>query len=383
MSKIQHLLSKSSLRTLHRVVGLALCLFVILQAASGAALANREALLPVIHPWMEVDARRTPIGLDALVAAARAARPDRTLERLWYEEQPGLAVVARFYDRDGHDLWLAFLDPFSGKILSAGPVWKYPVYLAEAWHMSMLSGKSAVWNLAAASAGLALALSLLLMIASGWSVWWPGVGRLASALRIRWRSPAQTRDLHVSTAVMLSPFLLATASTAALILADPVFQGFADLASGAKLQASSVAGRFTAAAPADETMRLDWADGLAAAQRRFPQADLMQIRPMPGDRSFVAMFYAHGGTNPRGSDIALVDRISGRVTALKDSRSETRRQALRSWSSAIHSGAVLQAFRTPVMTALCVGVIALAITGPYYWWSKRRRRRTGRPHPTA
>ena len=214
---------KSTLRTWHRWLGLTACVFFLLQAATGLVMAHGAWLTSVLTPEMRVDASRPVLRLDELVQILEAAEPHRRLERLVYSEEPGLALTARFYNSDGSDLRIVFIDPTTGKLISGGPLWRYPFEFAVAWHMTLATGKSATGNFVALVVHFVGGLMLAAMAVTGPIVWWPRSDAVLRSLKIRWRAPmtVQLRDWHILSGVLLALFLFVSGITAASIARQP------------------------------------------------------------------------------------------------------------------------------------------------------------------
>ena len=369
------------LRRVHQWCGLILCLFYLLQALSGLMLVYRNRLLPIIQPYTRAAPNRPALPLDELVGRLKALFPDRSLERIVYPEVPGSALTARYYNASGRDLDIAYIDPSTGNVISCGSVWKYPLEVAEEWHLSLMSEKSPLGNLLAEIAHMVAGLVLIFLAASGPTLWWPGLRRLRRSFTIHWRPRTQTiRDLHVIPGIVLAVFFATTGTTAALILYGPVVGTLSAVAKSGSLNASSVVPRSKLPVLTRPEEPLSYQAALDRLRERFPDDMLNQLRPR--GRTLEAVFYANPRVNPRAFDIAIADRLSGRVLVIADNRSLSPREVFEAWLLPVHGGFVAGPARPFIMAMVGLGLIGMAITGPLYWYRRTRLRKKRLP-PSA
>src|SRR5689334_2145056 len=129
---------KAQLLRLHRWVGLAVGVMVILQGLSGTAIAFRHELNRLIHPGSLVvapPARLAPLA--AIAAAGKAAFPDRKLARIDTPVTRDDAYLVRLDAPDGAIAMVA-VDPGTGRVLRQGPLIAWPVEWLYQLHNNLL-----------------------------------------------------------------------------------------------------------------------------------------------------------------------------------------------------------------------------------------------------
>ena len=192
---------------LHRWCGLGAGLLFMLVALTGAAMAYRLQLEPVVDPaLLTAPACAAPLPLDTLIAGARAASPGAgALSFIRLYADPGATVRIRFSDGQ----WV-YVDPCSGR--AAGRQVLYGgLFGTLGWlHIFGFTGNSDV------VAGGVATLFALAMLGIGIVLWWPAtIGMLRAALRLTPRLGARafSLNLHKTVALYAAPVLLASAVT--------------------------------------------------------------------------------------------------------------------------------------------------------------------------
>lgn len=226
----------------------------------------------------------------------------------------------------------------------------------------------------------------IILVATGFWLWWPRGQAPALALRGSARGRLFWRDLHASTGAILGLVLLFLAATG---LPWSVFWG-------KQLQtvvAANGLGRPRAPAPAPDAHRghdaaLPWSMqaapgpvahgvgdvGLArvlaiAADRGLP-APLQLSRPATPGSPYVVSAAA---TRSEDAHVLYVEPASGR--ALLDAKAATFGPGARAieWGIAVHQGQQYGEVNRLLMLAGCLGAVVLAVTAPILWWKRGRR----------
>ncbi|WP_377705131.1 PepSY domain-containing protein [Pseudoduganella sp. UC29_71] len=197
----------NGLRALHRWTGLAAGWLFAIVALTGALMAFRVQLEPLVSSALAtVPACTAPLPLDALVAAARTASPDSgplTALRLYGNSRTSARV------RFGDERWI-YVDPCSARVLGSEAVYGGPFGTVARLH---IFGYLPFGELLAGSLALLMALA---MAAAGLRLWWPASLRM---LRSSWRikrglqGRARSLNLHKTVAIYAAPVLLACALT--------------------------------------------------------------------------------------------------------------------------------------------------------------------------
>jgi uncharacterized iron-regulated membrane protein len=363
---------RSALRMAHRWSGLALAPMLLLQAVTGLLWSNQEALTPIFHPEARVVARSERAPLDNLLSAIASRYPDGKLDRIAFPTDDRLALTARVVTETG-GLDIVLVDPSTARILSSGPVWTYPEQMAERMHGSLLLGRPGHWIL------LCEGMLVVLMVAAGLGLWWPGRERLAGAFVLHISAPRRRllRDLHLVPGALAASFLIVTGLSGALLAVEPLT---AALVSWLAPVAAEVE-PFLPAAPAGP-MAVTAERAIAALQARFPTGRLAKARVTgPGDRMLVAVFVDARSHNPSTYDMAGLDRRTGAMTVFVDAARRPAGDAALAWLAPIHAGEVYGPLRSAVATTIGTALILMVLTGVANWIAHPRRQARRKPRP--
>jgi uncharacterized iron-regulated membrane protein len=358
--------TKKVLTLAHRWVGLALAALVLLQAGTGLLLINKDALEPLIHPEVRVNAGGAA-PLDKVVAAIHAAHPDLRLDRIYTPERADRALAARVLD-DKRAMTILLVDPGSAKVLSSGPLSSYPLQLAERLHVSLLQGASGQIVL------LVEGVLLLFMAISGLIVWWPKLKLLGQALRIHTGAGSRRllRDLHLVPGALAAVFIAVSAFTGAGMIAEPILK--AAVGAFAPVSPDLALPKMAPLAPSQQLTTAQSA--LDQLNARFPDGRLRQIRFFgPDERLVGVVMESRTALNPRAHHLAAVDRADGQLTVWEDGDRQLRGDAILAWLLPIHTGEVLGWARNGLMSLVALTLILLTVSGVWMWAAKPRRNR--------
>ncbi len=348
---------------LHKWSGLTLAILLFLQGLTGLILSYRDSLQALGHP-AAYGASKVTVSFDQIAQNLSTTFRDHKIDRVVYPHNETGILVARAYNRDGL-LEIAHLHPTTGETLSVGPVWQYPVQLADRLHVSLTLGQTGHLVL------LIEAVCLLMMVVTGLIVWWPGLRKLHKGFRIKWTAPAPRllRELHIVPGVIIAPFLAISALTGALMIAEPVVKStvavFAPVDPDLSIDLS----------PTDQsTPTITWQAALDLLRQRFPDGMVRQARFFgPEQRLFGVIMVAQDASNPRAHHMAGVDRLTGELIVFADANQAPAGQAFIDWLLPLHSGEAYGILRPIIMTVLGVGLMGLAVTGVVTWFNKRPR----------
>jgi ferredoxin-NADP reductase len=199
--------ARTFLLPVHRWIGLCAAIPFLLVALTGASMAFRPQLDPLLNPQLlTVPQCAAPLALDALTAAAQAANPSAgPLRAIRIYGGSGVPVRVRFDD----GRWV-YLDPCSGSVTGIEALYG-GLFGTAAWlHIYGFMG-----NHEAVAGGMAL-LFALGTLTCGLVLWWPATRQaLRSALRLRGglSGRAYSINLHKVLALYAAPVLLVSAVT--------------------------------------------------------------------------------------------------------------------------------------------------------------------------
>lgn len=337
---------------IHRWCGLAVALVFLVQAVTGCVLLYRDSLTQIFDPsGMVRHTRAGMVPVAQVVAALQMHDPGFAVTRINTPVFPDSTYFATLESVSG-GVRYASIDPGSAEVLREGSVWRFPVQAALMIHYQVMAGDRGL--LFVALEGIAL----LAMAATGLIYWWPKRGRWKGALAVRWSlSPRLVlRQLHRTTAVVLSAVLLLSASTG-IVLSLALFGD---------------AGPTASRLPDTGLDRID--AGIARARLAFPGQAIRDIR-LPGSDRMVVHFYAPG-INPEANDVARVDLSNAHVVA---KALAARNNDLETTFMPIHTGEYLGAVGAALLLLGGLGLGALAISGPIMWLQRPRPARARRP----
>jgi ferredoxin-NADP reductase len=329
--------ARTPLSLVHRWTGLCAGLLFILVALTGAGLAWRAQLEPVVSPGLLAGpACAAPLPLDALVERARAANPGAgPLKAIRLYGQDGAAVRVRFSDAQ----WV-YVSP-CGAVSGIQGLYGGPFGTLAWLHIFGSSG-----------AGDLFAGSLATLFA----------GMMLGAGALLWKRPsrAAVRTLpigrHKAIALFAAPVLLVSAMT-----------GIPQAFKWGALPPAALA------APGGAPMPL--AQLLARVEALLPGAQKIQVK-LPPDPTHAVVFevVAHDAPHANAASYLHLDPASGAV--LLHVPHEQNRLAHKAYllAAAIHYG---WAGGWPVqllLTAAALCVPVLAWTGVTSWLRRRRQR---------
>jgi len=340
---------KSSLLSLHRWVALVFAPLILLQAITGGMLVFRDPLARLLNPAaMTAHSHGVPADVGQLAAAAQDST-GRHIDRLFLPREEGGVALARMQGKSVP--YVATLDPFTGKLLSRGSIWRFPTEAALDFHYQLL--RPPFGALVVILTGLAL----LTVATAGGLHWWPGRNKVAQALKIRkgLKGNMRLRAWH-RTVGALALLLIAFSSFTGLTIAATTLP---PLSSQAVVERPLLSAATANAAVA--TARRVF-PGSALRDVRFRSSGGFQVNFLAPERNTQAVHSVEIG--PNGRDVIRVVPAS---------------QNREPWVILLplHTGTFLGAVGTLVLAMEALALIFLAVSGPLSWWRKSRKKARG------
>lgn len=349
------------LRPLHRWTGLTIGTIILFMAITGAAMAFRPQLDPIVAPdLLTVAACEGHASLEVLTANAVAARPGATLDYIRllapvisYGRVP--SAMVRFTDQH-----FVYLNPCTGDAL--GQRYRYGGLfgaLEQLHRFRFMEDGSLV-------TGTSVLAFVLLLVGAGLVLWWPATRR---AWRGAWRlnpalsGRARRMNRHQVVALFASPVLLASALSGLPQALDWYRQGLYTVTGSsqpAKLPKSE--------APAPGSARLPMESLWQAAQAIVPNPDDMLMHYPRKPRAPVDMYLiAHDAPHPNARSYLNFDAYSGAVLSYLPYESNSAGHKLYFWLLSLHTGHVggILVQLLLMLGALCVPVLAWTGLGSY------------------
>ena len=339
----------------HRWIALAFAPLLLLQATTGAVLALKDIVAPIVPsaPVFQPLAQRhdgSPASISTLKAKLERYFPRYSVTRLFLPSTSQSAAFAQLDNPDGEHRY-AVVDPNDGRIMKSGSIWRFPFEAALQLHFQLM--KPSVGIAIVIANGAALAIVAL----SGLVFWWPGRKNMVKALTIRRSANANLmlRQYHRSTGAVIAVIVLFSAVTGVLL----------DIPNLPPVRAAPPSRQ----AMHPTALAIDRAVALASAQ--FPASALRDIR-FGTDGTLAINFFAPE-RNPRAVHVVLVDAASHQLLKAVPAQANTA-----SWMTILplHTG---ESFGLPGQLLLLIGVFALiflTISGPLTWWRSRASKRS-------
>lgn len=151
----------------HRWAGLTLGLIALVSAATGAGMAFRKQLEPLVYPREAPAGCATPVGLDSILAAARMVHPKGQIDYLRVQRSVRDPVAVRFLNKD-----TLYLDHCTGQLLSSQN--RYGGFFGTLEWIHRGQWSHALGNVVMGSGALTL---LVMLVGIGLYLWWPRKGR--------------------------------------------------------------------------------------------------------------------------------------------------------------------------------------------------------------
>ncbi len=380
---------KILLRTIHLWLGLALCIWAIAVAATGATLAFRARVEALLAPeaYFFRGAPRAP-DFDRIVREIAEHYPDRRIVQLHrngldpteamrvnLSRRVTLQQPLDMQDPSFNPLFDAelevFVDPATGAVLGEKPFRDFMrvVYELHTTLLSPVQGKSYLGLLGAA---------LLFIALSGLIYWWPRANRFRQALRISTDKGQRRllRDLHVFGGVMIGLFLVLSTLTGVLMCYESSVQA-ALRSVGAAVSTAPPPDTVAASAGfTDTTPVIPVGQAVAAALNAYPDNDVVVLFPPSGGRARygLQLFPRHASRVWRTVEVQI-DARSGRVLSAFDPQRQPWGNNSVLWLIFLHNGQMFGSIGQATVLVMGLVMLVLSITGPWVWLLGRRRSR--------
>ncbi|HET8531194.1 MAG TPA: PepSY-associated TM helix domain-containing protein [Methylomirabilota bacterium] len=371
---------------LHLVVGVTAGAVIGFMSVTGVLLAFE----PQVTEWLERDRRivvpppgasRLPV--DALVALAREARPDRRPSVVTLRADATAALVVSF-GRDGGAL---FIDPYRGTVLGGFSRAHDLLHEVVEWHRWLGSHDIGRPITGAANLGF------LGLIVLGVFLWWPrrwtrAAVRQVTVLDPRLRGRARDYNWHNVIGVWCAPVLLVLTLTGAVMS----YRWANDLlyrltgseppppAAGPERPAPAAGGASRAAAgrerddrPAERRAAVGLDALWARAERQVPGWALISLRvPARPDGPVTFIIQEPVGWHPFPRSQLTLDPIAAEVVRWEPFAGQSLGRHLRSWARPLHTGEAAGLAGQSVALAASGGAAVLAWTGLARAWRRFR-----------
>lgn len=344
---------------LHRYLGLACAVFLLLVGLSGSALVFKKEIETATGLRPALAATQAPYQAFADTVLARYPNASFSLRF----GAAGEAVQARVrLDDESRRLWL---DGGSARIVSDTTQHGGLFNWLFALHDTLLLGENG--NTAVGVLGLLL----LLLTVSGVVYWWPRDWQRAFVLRRDKGLRVLVTDLHRLAGMLLCVPLAISALTGAMLVFNKPIKGWLNGWYGGTPSKVKVAMATTPRLPLDELVR--------AANLALPGGEVTDIQlEQKKDKPLVVRKRLLGEIHPYGRSLVDIDPYRG--TVLRAMPVDVAEPAIRlqTWVYPFHIGSAGGVAHRILQLLAGLGVAALGGSGVYQWLARRHKQRQAR-----
>lgn len=358
---------------LHRYLGVALAVVLLVSSASGAAIVFSDPIDAWLNPTLlQVTAQTERVAVDTMLAQLQQALPGMKASTVFVPHAPDLAWEFWFH---GDQAMRAYVNPYTGDILGfRGATDSLMGFLVDL-HIHLLAGETGEqvmgWS------GLAAVLLSLL----GLYLWWPKAGHWKRALTVKWHAaPVRCwRDLHKVVGACSFGLIVLTALTGSLIaLHEVVTEPLLAVLTGERMR--QVAPRSLGRTGVDGKLA-PIGPMLEAARAAFPGARLSRIS-MPSDPQgpVTLRMQLQGDVHQFGRSFLWFDQYDGRLLKTANIRQANLAIRIQNWFYPLHTGFYGGTATRWLQLIVGLSMAMLTLSGVWLWWkgwcARRRAART-------
>jgi uncharacterized iron-regulated membrane protein len=348
---------KSWILPVHRWTGLTVGLVVALMAATGASMAFRPQIEPLLSSKvLSVPVCQTSASIDDLTKQAVAQNPGGRLDFIRITPSPQnarrtTATWIRFTDKKTY-----YFDPCTGRML--GQIARYGGAFGTIEKIHRFRWTS----IGSKITGITASLLIIVMIFGGLVLWLP-LHRKALSAQIRLNTRLKGRpgllNLHRVTGIYAAVFLLMSALTG-LPQAFPPAKDFIYSVTGSPLPAKAP----TSSVHQEGAERLSFDTFLAAGMELAQSPREIQLRyPMTDDSSIAGFYVAPKAPHINARSLFYLDAYDGSVLVHKPHAQNSMGHKLYFWTLSWHQGLVFGLFSQILIFFGAISALVLAYTG--------------------
>jgi uncharacterized iron-regulated membrane protein len=360
--------ARATLLKVHRWVGLAFAVLLLVQGSTGSLLVFREEIEHLIHPALAVTPADERVPVQHLIDRVRLAAPQAALQRIKVPEDARHAWL--FYMRlPGDAPYIVAVDPYRGEIVRQGSYAAWPGELLFRLHDALLAGETG--ELVVSIEGVALAF----LVVAGAVVWWPGRRRLKAGLRIITGQGADraVRTGHRAAGAVVAVVLLMSGLTGALLIHRAALQEFLPMTPRPKF---ALAARQRPLLPVDAL--------LARARSEHGPLPLRELRFSGVAGQVVALYFKDESSWRRNATRQyFYEAYDGRELGRYEPAAVPALNTAYDWLFTIHTGRAGGLAGRLVMLCASLGLVFFAASGVWLWFSARRQRRARKSRAQA
>ena len=357
------MIRKPTYLKLHRWLGLMVGLFLMIQGLTGAVMAFRDALEPVVVPSLIVPERPARLPVQALLDAFHRAHPDADLTRAEFPDAANQAVIFKSTIKKAR--WLTAVDPFDGRVVHDGTMTAWPLEFIFNIHEQLLSGP--VGETLIGIEGL----SLLFLAIMGIGYWWPGRKRLKQGFRVKLDGSADLRwrTLHRAVGGGVAVILLMSATTGVLMVWKEQVRGAMNVIAKTESRPSPKVAKSDGAAmvPIDPL--------IARAKAVYGDTPFRQLRFSSGGRVVAVFLDSNRTIRADGTNQVYFNRYDGSELAHYIAGTQSGGAEFLDWVYTVHTGLWGGAVTQAIMLVTGLTLFGMALSGLWLWFTRTRRER--------
>lgn len=353
---------------LHLWLGLAAGLFLSLAGLTGSLLVFRHEIDRLLNPQLlTVESRGEAVArVETVLRSVENTFPSNRPLRIGFPRTPDSTFEVWLDSNEGRRV---YVNPSTGKVLGSRLPHRTFRGFLRAVHVQLLAGTTGE-----TVAGI-FGLLLLLLIVTGYILWWPALRRIPRTLLVRWRASWKQfcYQAHAATGAVVGLLLLATVLTGVTLVFDDSFHAVVSLVSAsAPPEAPAVASN-----AGDGPLSLNAV--LAVADRALPEAQTTwMILPRTPDAAITVRKRFPGEAQYNGKSYIHIDPYSGELLQVVHAFRGTVGTRLANLRYPVHTGE-LGGYGLRVLVALIgLSPALLTATGGASWWFRRRGRTSKR-----
>jgi uncharacterized iron-regulated membrane protein len=348
---------------LHRWLGLTVGLFLMIQGLTGAVMAFRDALEPVVVPSLIVPERPARLPVQALLDAFHRAHPDADLTRAEFPDAANQAVIFKSTIKKAR--WLTAVDPFDGRVVHDGTMTAWPLEFIFNIHEQLLSGPIGETLIGIEG------LSLLFLAIMGIGYWWPGRKRLKQGFRVKLDGSADLRwrTLHRAVGGGVAVILLMSATTGVLMVWKEQVRGAMNVIAKTESRPSPKVAKSDGAAmvPIDPL--------IARAKAVYGDTPFRQLRFSSGGRVVAVFLDSNRTIRADGTNQVYFNRYDGSELAHYIAGTQSGGAEFLDWVYTVHTGLWGGAVTQAIMLVTGLTLFGMALSGLWLWFTRTRRER--------
>lgn len=347
---------------LHLWAGLAVGLFVSVAGLTGSALVFRHEIDRLLNPHLlTVEPCGEAISVEMALRSVQNAFPSGRPLRIGFPRTSDGTFEVWLDSNEGRRV---YVDPYTGNVLGSRLPHRTFIGFLRAVHVQLLAGTAG--EIASGTFGL----MLLLLIVTGYILWWPGLRRISRSLLIRWQT-SWTHFLyqgHRAIGAIVGFLLFLTVLTGVTLVFDHSFHAVVSLFS-ASAQPKPPA--VTSTPQGDSLLSLDAVRSVADSE--LPEAQTTWIiLPTNPDAAITIRKRLPGEAQYNGKSYIHIDPYSGEVLQIVRAFRGTTGTRLANLRYPVHTGEIGGYGLRVLVALLGLSPALLTTTGAVSWWLRGR-----------